>query len=213
MKGNFSVVRFALVAALLGPVCGDLGGVAHANTRYLIKQTGSFDCGPAALATLLQSYLDIPLSESEAIRLTKAELNTGTSLLGLEEAATAKGCAANSFRMDLATLEQQMATYPLPVIVRTLEPSAHFSVLLDIGKDYVFLADPARGNIIVRKSTFLKLWYVPNLKSGLKEGYVFMAAGSDLSIPEKRRALMVNELKQQLENLQTLRVPLPSVRR
>jgi predicted double-glycine peptidase len=182
--------------------------VVRANTRYLITQQGRYDCGPAALATLLHSYLDVPMTEAEAVRLTKAHPRTGTTLLGLENAATAKGCAAGSFRMSYETLQKQLATYPMPVIVRTINPEPHFSVLLAIHGDALFLADPATGNILLGKEAFLRRWLIPTTK----EGFVFIAMGTKPA-DGKHRLQVVQELAQQLGNLQTIRPPIAGFRR
>ena len=173
------------------------------NNRNLVTQTTSSDCGPAALATLLTFYLDIPATEDEMVRLSNSKLEVGTSLLGLEAAATAKGAAADSFRMTYATLEKQMTTYPGPVIVRVLLPEPHFLVLLHLDKDYAYVGDPAIGNIVLRKKEFLKRWLVP----GMTEGYVFLAAGNK-PLNETNRQRVVGELAQGLRNMQTTRPPL-----
>ncbi|MDQ3812752.1 MAG: cysteine peptidase family C39 domain-containing protein [Armatimonadota bacterium] len=175
---------------------------AHTNTRYLVTQFGASDCGPAALATLLHYYLNIPTTAEEMTRLTKPHRQTGTSLLALEEAATAKGCAADSFRMSLDTLQEQLTTYPIPLIVRTLNPEPHFSVLLGMERDYVYLADPAIGNTLLRKQAFLRRWYLP----GTQEGLVFIATRPD-RVHATHRARVLQELAQQLRNLETKRLP------
>jgi hypothetical protein len=176
---------------------------AGANTRYLITQAGASDCGPTALATLLHYYLDVPTTEEEMIRLTKPHPETGTSFLGLEQAAVAKGCAADGFRMSYETLQEQLTTYPTPVIVRTLNPEPHFSVLLAVGKDYVYLADPALGNTLLRKHVFLRQWYIPKTE----EGFVFIVTGPDSQVNEKRRSHVLQELDRQLHGLKSIRLP------
>ena len=93
-----------------------------ADTRNIVTQSTPTDCGPAALATLLRFYLDVPADEAEMMRLAKYQADRGTTLLGLEEAATAKRCAADSFLMSYPTLKEQMAAFPAPVIVRLLNP-------------------------------------------------------------------------------------------
>jgi uncharacterized protein len=192
---------FCICLALV--VSFGVGDVARANTRYLITQSGRYDCGPAALATLLHFYLNVPIAEDEAIRLTKVRWGSGTTMLGLEEAATAKGCAAGSFRMDYQTLQNQLATYPMPVIVRMQNPELHFSVLLGKHGDSLFLADPAMGNIILSEDAFMRRWLIPNTK----EGFVFIAMGP-VTADDNHRLQIVRELSQQLRNLKTIRPPI-----
>jgi len=209
-----TILRFPLV--VLMAVLLLMSGVgARADNRYLVTQSTPSDCGPAALATLLRYYLGVPATEKEMERLTGVTLTNGTTLLGLEKAATAKNCAADSFRMTYATLQQQLETYAAPVIVRVLNPQPHFAVVLEAGEQYVFLADPAIGNIVLRKSDFLKRWYIPlDVKPAFApdEGFVFLAVGPDAEAGRKRRHEMVRRLSQQLEHLKNAR-PLASLQR
>lgn len=210
------------------------GVAARADSRYLVTQSTPSDCGPAALATLLRFYLGVPATEAEMVRLSNSRPGAGTSLLGLEKAATAKGCAADSFRMTFDTMRAQLAAFPTPLLVRTLNPEPHFAVVLYADDKYIFLGDPAAGNIFLRKAEFLKRWQVP----GTTEGYVFVAAAPDpatsssasssTSVQQSKteaasglrvndgaanRARVVEGLARQLRNLETTRPPLPMLRR
>jgi len=178
------------------------GTTAYADTRSLITQSTSTDCGPSALATLLQYYLEVPTTETEMMRFSKYRSDTGTTLLGLEQAATSKGCAAGSFLMSYTTLKEQLAAFPAPVIVRTLNPEPHFSVLLSVDRDYVYLADPATGNIVLRKEAFWKRWYVPQSA----EGFVFIVASPGQRVNIARVARTVGALRQSLRNLESNRL-------
>jgi predicted double-glycine peptidase len=178
--------------------------VARADNRYLVTQTRPSDCGPAALATLLRFYLNVPAGEDEMARLAGTDARSGTTLLGLEAAAKKKNCAAGSFRMDYATLQQQLATFPTPVIARTLNPEPHFSLVLDAGPDYVALADPARGNILMRTDAFLKRWLIAGNAPGAgREGYIFVASSPRSATVSERRVQIVRQLTRQLHILQT----------
>ncbi len=165
--------------------------VAQANMRYVIRQSGPSECGPAALATLLHYYLGVPTTKTEVMRFTDWRRDQGTTLLGLEKAAIRKGCAANSYRMNYATLKKQLAAYPMPVIVRTRYSQPHFEVLLAIEEDRIYLADPSLGNIVLSKTSFLKRWRV----SGSDEGFVFIAAPRGRRVRADRIAQVVRELQ------------------
>jgi predicted double-glycine peptidase len=182
---------------------------ARADNRYVVTQSTPSDCGPAALATLLRYYLDVPTTEAEMVSLTHATYRFGTTLLKLEEVAKAKGCTADSFRMTLPVLRQQMATYPGPVIVRTLLPEPHFSVLLAVEPDAVLVADPAAGNILIRPEAFLSRWYIP----GTEEGFVFIAARSDDHLNTAHYHEAIQRLERQLRNLKTAPLQAPPFRR
>lgn len=173
--------------------------IAQADNHYVVRQSTSSDCGPAALATLLRYYLDVPTTEEEMMRLAHSNSKIGTTFLGLEQAAEAKGCSADSFRMNFDTLKQQLATYPGPVIIRTLLPQPHFSVLLAINNDSVFVADPSAGNIILLPKTFLSRWLFP----GTTVGLVFIAAAPESHLNTAHYQETIQGLSRQLRNLQT----------
>lgn len=180
----------------------------RADNRYVVTQSTATDCGPAALATLLHYYLDVPATEAEMMGLAGYKKTNGTSLLGLEQAAKAKGCAADSFRMDFETLAKQLAAYPAPLLVRLLLPEPHFVAVLGIEQDYVAVADPAAGNMLIGISAFRQRWYLPQAK----EGYVFVAAAPESHVNQAHRAEIMERLKRQLRNLTTSRAPLSVLR-
>lgn len=177
---------------------------ARADSARLITQSTSSDCGPAALATLLTYYLDIPATEAEMMKLAHANPETGTSLKGLEEAAALKNCGADSFRMTFDLLKKQLESYPAPVIVRTLQPEPHFSLVLAVRGDEIALADPAVGNIWLSRRAFLRRWLVP----GANDGYVFIAAREDGSTNRQNQAATLQDLVTARRVLQTMRAPL-----
>lgn len=192
----------------------------QANDRYLIKQSSGSDCGPAALATLLTHYLDIPTSEAEIAYLSRAN-QYGTTLLGLEQAAQAKGGGAESFRMSFETLRQQLKSYPAPVLVRLLLPEPHFALVLRIENDMVLLADPASGNSMLPHKSFLKRWLIPQNRSDkdkkqvakdTQEGYVLIAARADGKTNKAHLDEIIAELQSQQKNLKA-QLPAPALRR
>jgi len=186
---------------------------AWADTRYLITQSSPTDCGPAALATLLTFYLDVPAQEEEMARLAGAN-QAGTTLFGLETATHAKGCGAEGFRMSLDTLRRQLAAYPAPLLVRLLSPEPHFALVLAIENDVVFLADPAKGNTLMPMKRFLQRWLIPSGKEGKesREGYVLIAARADGRTNKARRDEAIADFRRQLQSLENQR-PAPAMRR
>ncbi len=191
--------------ALLTPA---LGSAARADSARLITQSTSSDCGPAALATLLTFYLDIPAQEAEIMRLASTNPTSGTSLKGLEAAAAAKKCDADSFRMDYATLQNQLRAFGTPVIVRMLNPEPHFAVVLEANDKEVGLSDPAVGNIIMSRKAFLKRWIAPDAKPSATDGYVFVAARPDGRVNAAAFAQARRDLAQMRRALETKRAPL-----
>ena len=208
-----NLFRYALFCSVL--FC--LSPFAQANDRYLIKQTTGYDCGPAALATLLTHYLDVPSQEMEIAVLSSAN-QYGTTLLGLELATQAKGSGAQSFRMDFGTLRRQLDAYPAPVLVRLLLPQPHFVLVLGIEEDMVLMADPASGNIMMPHKSFLERWLIPGngleknatgqreSKAPNREGYVLIAARADGRTNTARRDEIVSQLRRQRQLLKSQQV-------
>jgi predicted double-glycine peptidase len=218
-----TVFRSIFSCALLFCLCICLP--SRANDRHLIKQTTGYDCGPAALATLLTHYLDVPSQEMEIAVLSSAN-QYGTTLLGLELAMQAKGGGAQSFRMDFATLRRQLDAYPAPVLVRLLLPQPHFVLVLAVEDDMVLLADPASGNVMMPHKAFLERWLIPQSAEGkekkadentqskvpAREGYVLIAARADGRTNVTKRGEVVGELRRQRQLLKSQRV-MPALRR
>lgn len=201
---------FIAVLAIAG-----VGATAQANTRFLLVQNGSSDCGPATLATLLRFYLDVDTNEGEIARLSSLDKNSGTTLLGLEEAAKAKNCLADSFLMSYPVLQKQLESYSAPLLVRILLPQPHFVLVLAVKNDLVYLADPASGNLVLPANVFLQRWLVTEPKqsgTGAKKsedeaskGFVFMVATPTLHTNSTHQAQIIRELDRQIENLDSLR--------
>jgi uncharacterized protein len=180
---------------------------AVANGRYLIRQSTNTDCGPAALATLLTHYLDVPATEREIAELAGAN-QYGTTLAGLERATAAKGGGGDSFRMKFSTLRDQLAAYAAPVLVRLLLPEPHFVLVLHLDGETVMIADPASGNVMLPQKSFLKRWLI----SGSDEGYVFIAARPDSRTNVQRRDEIIAALRKERQLL-LLQSPAVAMRR
>jgi predicted double-glycine peptidase len=174
---------------------------AHGDSRRVVLQSTSSDCGPAALATLLTHYHRIVTTEREIMRLTGVDKQTGTSLSALREAAAVKGCSAQTFRMSFELLAEQIAGFGQPVIVRTLNPEPHFSLCLGTKGDLVYLSDPAVGNVAIGKAAFLRRW----LPAGSSEGYVFVVAGPQAEHAASVRKWVMNEIERQQWRARTWR--------
>ncbi len=207
---RFFLAFFIAVLAITG-----VGATAQANTRFLLVQNGSSDCGPATLATLLRFYLDVETTEGEISRLSGLNATSGTTLLGLEAAAKAKNCLADSFLMSFPVLQKQLESYSAPLLVRILLPQPHFVLVLAVKNNLVYLADPASGNLVLPANVFLQRWLVTEpIQSGTgvkksedeaSKGFVFMVATPTLHTNSIHQAQIIRELDRQMENLDSLR--------
>ena len=127
-----------------------------------ITQGDTFDCGVAALATVLtlhQGREVMPRALINALPMTEVQhavvKERGYSLYELARMAQAVGAKAGVYRLDADSLER----LPLPSLVYLSLPTGpHFSVVTDVVGESVALADPSRGFMIWPKAQFLAAW-------------------------------------------------------
>ena len=158
----------------------------------LVRQSASFDCGLAALATQLGMLRGGRVSVEQLLRhlppMTAAERERikqrGYSYAQLVQIARAEG-----FEPKLAAVAPAALTaIRAPVLVAlTLPEGPHFSVLTAVGSYTVRLADPSYGEVVWPKAFFLRHW------AGSGEGYLLSLTTvpdeSDAAPPAREFAL------------------------
>lgn len=130
--------------------------------RNVIKQSLDYSCGPAGLATILNYYLNDPITEKEIINallkstpLKKVMERKGFSLLDLKNFAQDRGYVVNGYKMDIESLR----TLGKPVLVPIkFKNYRHFVVVKAVVGDRVFIADPTTGNATVKLCNFTEIW-------------------------------------------------------
>lgn len=129
----------------------------------VVFQGDSFDCGPAALATLIQlrlqrgaTLLELTQTVPELSRQEWRRVQTeGYSLGQLVTMAAAVGVRPTLRRLSA----QGLAQVSLPVLVYLDLPSGpHYSVLTGMVGGQVALADPSQGALVWPKAQFLSAW-------------------------------------------------------
>ncbi|MDQ3802340.1 MAG: C39 family peptidase [Acidobacteriota bacterium] len=123
----------------------------------LIRQKNDATCGPAAVATLLTFYFDVPTTEEEVVKLSGLGRD-GVSLNGLAKACRAKGFEARGYLMTLQQLLDEVSGSGAPVIVDFVEPSYHFALVVGAAGDFILVSDPARGNVSIHREDFMRRW-------------------------------------------------------
>ncbi len=120
----------------------------------IVKQDLDFSCGAASLATLLNSYYGLNVTEEAILQA----MDKGDGRASFEDMARA--LARFGFKAQgLAASYQQLVRLRMPVIVYVKHrKDDHFSVLRGIDAETVWLADPSLGNRTFSRSQFLEMW-------------------------------------------------------
>jgi hypothetical protein len=126
--------------------------VVFLGWRGILPQTLPNTCGPAVLATLL---LSIGLRLSDTAVAERASLTAaGITLAEFSRLASGLGLPG---RWSRATAHGLGHLDP-PTVVHLNDSSGHFAVLREDLGQVVLLADPARGNLLVSRSSFVQDW-------------------------------------------------------
>ncbi|RZO81317.1 MAG: hypothetical protein EVA63_02265 [Halieaceae bacterium] len=154
---------------LAGAVAGFLSAATMALAQpvrpfelAIVAQHHHYDCGPAALATLIAAQTgrrigledvkkQITLSAEESRRVRAK----GYSLLQL--ASMAKAVSAEPSIREIT--ERDLSQLPLPVLVYLSLPTGpHFSLVTAMAGRHIALADPSQGPLIWSRQAFLATW-------------------------------------------------------
>ena len=128
----------------------------------IYKQGYDTSCGVAVTASLLNTYWNIPVTETDLykdlILDQAAERADGytVSLFAIAEYLKSQGIQSRAYQMDWETLEDTLKKGYAPVLIHYKKPEPHFALLLHLEAGYAFVADPARGFGLVDQQGFMK---------------------------------------------------------
>jgi predicted double-glycine peptidase len=130
----------------------------------VVMQQRDYSCGAAALATLIRYHWDGETTEIqllvEVVRMLtpeemKERIKNGLSLTDLRRLAVRTGYLSSIGRLEFEKLRE----VKVPLIVGiTVNDFDHFVVYRGTDGQYVYLADPARGNVRTPIPEFLEQW-------------------------------------------------------
>ena len=129
-------------------------------------QHDAMDCGPACVQMVARHYGRHYTLET--LRQKCHISREGVSLLGISEAAESIGFKTVGARLSFEQLKNEA---PLPCIVHWKQ--RHFVVVYKIGKDIVFVADPAHGLVKLTAQEFLNGW-ASTRNEGTNEGIALL---------------------------------------
>jgi len=130
--------------------------------RNIVRQAYDYSCGSAALVTVMNNYLDIQVSEQQAMEgmlahgeRDKIIARRGFSLLDMKRYLVTLGADAAGFRADMSDLGNLKQPGIVPIEYAGFK---HFVVVRGIRDGKVFVADPSAGHVVFSVDEFAKLW-------------------------------------------------------
>lgn len=127
----------------------------------MVPQHTDFSCGAAALATILNYAYGRTLTEEEVIdglmQVSDQELvrQKGFSLLDIKNYTQSIGMRGRGYNVNHETLEK----ISIPTIVLlNYKGYKHFVVLKKTTTEKAYIADPALGNLIMKRKDFDAAW-------------------------------------------------------
>jgi ABC-type bacteriocin/lantibiotic exporter with double-glycine peptidase domain len=124
------------------------------------EQTKSGYCGPASLKMVLDFY-GIKKTEKDLAKITGASMKEGMAVDGFKKAAEFFNLKiiVKDFA-DFRDIEFYLKK-KIPVIVGWfLIDDGHYSVVVNLDKDYIYLADPEAGKIKkLKRDIFKRVWF------------------------------------------------------
>lgn len=135
------------------------------NLKYekVVRQTTDYSCGAASLATLLTYYFGRETTEEEILTtvLQGSEetiqriKEKGISLLDLKKYAESLGFEGKGYRLTISDLRD--LDRPAIVLINA-NGYNHFVVVKVVVEDKIHLADPVKGNMVMRLDEFEDIW-------------------------------------------------------
>jgi predicted double-glycine peptidase len=130
--------------------------------KHIVRQAYDYSCGSAALVTVLNFHLGLPISEQAAMEgmLEKGEkekiiARRGFSLLDMKRYVASLGVQSNGFRAEVKDL---LALEHPAIVPIDYGGFKHFVVLRGVREGKAYIADPSAGHIVFGIDDFAKLW-------------------------------------------------------
>jgi predicted double-glycine peptidase len=130
--------------------------------RNIVRQAYDYSCGSAALVTVMNNYLGLPVSEQQAMEgmlahgeRDKIIARRGFSLLDMKRYLLTLGADAAGFRAEMSDLAALKQPGIVPIEYAGFK---HFVVVRGIRDGRVFVADPSAGHVVFQVEEFARLW-------------------------------------------------------
>lgn len=125
------------------------------------RQTFDYSCGSAAVATLLTYVYGRKTTESDVFRTMFADgdqkkiRREGFSLLDMSKYLNKLGYKASGYKLNLKIVEKHKIPF---IALINRDGYMHFVVVKSVVGPAVLIGDPSKGNMIVPRDEFEKMW-------------------------------------------------------
>jgi predicted double-glycine peptidase len=194
MRRYFSAARlFICLVAFFSsaPVKADMfpknhfNGLASINSWkalrdfQVVKQELDYSCGAASLATILNEFYGMSVTEEDV--LTRMGAKDRSSFQQLAEVAPSYGVRAGGIMLPFDGLKQLQ----VPAIAYVqYRGDDHFTVIRGIRRDgVVHVADPSWGNRQLTARQFRRMWEAPDT-DGTMRGRILLILPQDVNMAE-----------------------------
>lgn len=140
----------------------DVKPLRDIKRENIVTQSLEYSCGAAGLSTLLNFYLNDPVSEqdillgmNDIVSQEKVRARQGFSLFDLKSYALSRGYKVTGYKMDVDFLKELNKPVLVPITFRKFR---HFVIVKAVMGGRVFIADPAAGNMSMKVDQFEKIW-------------------------------------------------------
>ncbi|NEX64049.1 C39 family peptidase [Noviherbaspirillum galbum] len=160
-KGQFQIPQ-TLTGAGYGTQAVTMEPFSELKYKNIVRQAFDYSCGSAALVTILNHYIGLPVTEQQAMEgmLERGEKEKiierrGFSLLDMKRYLASVNVESGGFRAEVKDLLSLKHPAIVPIDYAGFK---HFVVLRGIRDDLVYIADPSAGNIVFSLREFTSLW-------------------------------------------------------
>jgi predicted double-glycine peptidase len=170
------------------------------RTENVVMQQRDYSCGAAALATMIRYHwgdeiTELRLLQEVVLMLTPAEMQdrikNGLSLTDLRRVAVRAGYQAAIGKLTFDKLRESKIPLIVGIIVDDFD---HFVVYRGTDGSFVYLADPARGNVRTPIPEFVAQWQKNAVLVVIKRGVEPTKTSPLLVCPEEMFLGEVNRL-------------------
>ena len=144
------------------------------------RQAESKDCGPTCVRIIAKYYGKV--ISAQQLRTLSETTREGSSLLGLSEAVEKIGFRS----LGVALSFERLRDAQLPCIIHWNQE--HYVVVYKIGKDKVWVSDPAYGLITYSTEDFIRHWIGNNADEKTQEGIALLVEPTPLLYQDEYEA-------------------------